>query len=103
MCNIPADLVQYPTIDSASQCLVCLPTSNLTYHSLSITYTDFKPIAPLPLESDVESIAEDIPSTAPEPSIAKEEPIDTKMKEEEDEEEVDEEDGETYDRFHRIF
>lgn len=47
--------------------------------------------APLPVESDAESVAEEIPHKA-EP--AKAESADTKMKDEEEEEEEEEEDGE---------
>ena len=49
--------------------------------------------APLPVDSDAESIADEIPHTAPE---SKEEPTDTKMNDGDDEEEdEEEEDGET--------
>lgn len=46
--------------------------------------------APLPAESDAESVAEEIPHTKAE--AAKDEPTDTKMKDEEEDEEDEEED-----------
>lgn len=49
-------------------------------------------IAPLPVESDVESVADEIPHTTAEPAKGKDEQKDTDMKDEEDEEEDEDED-----------
>ena len=59
--------------------------------SLTIYYS-----APLPVESDVESVVDEIPHTKDEPAKTEDVPADSTMKDEEDdEEEGEEEDGET--------
>lgn len=54
-------------------------------------------IAPLPVESDTESVADEIPHTKAEPAKAEEESADTKMKDdaEDEDEDEDEEDAQT--------
>lgn len=59
-------------------------------------HTNKSTLAPLPVEeSDVESAAEDVPSTKAELVETKDEPADATMKDDEDQEGDDEEDPET--------
>jgi len=93
---------QRPTTDLTSQCLVrqtphC-SLSNSRPFKIALTETTF--VAPLPVESDVESVADEIPHSGAEPVKAKDEPTDTKMKEGDDEEGDEEEDGETFVTIH---